>query len=842
MSAENSFYTDVSRIGNYLMVRGYENGRAFSNKVKFKPTLYVPTNETDGDKKSLLTRKLLKPMSFETMHDAKEFIERYRDVTGFEICGSTNYATQYIQQRWPNKIKYDPSLVNVFQFDIEVDISEGYANIDTADKEITSISVKSTKSKYYFLFGRKDYDKSITETGIDPALIQFAKFDSELEMLQAFIKFWKHDYPEIITGWNCVPLGQSVWGANSITSIEAAPNDLFQSKLVNSSPISQKEKYAIKLASGHTVYSSKDHKYFVRRCEGENYTKLSLGHKSKCEDVVITAEDMIGEDKTMFLPLPVRKNKNPDNEKYTNSQLYMAGFVYTDGSLKDRHNPLQGYSVYQKNREFMDGLKEDHSIEGSICGNESKGHQMYVNPKLLGDAHDLIYDGSTKRLNLFELSTLSEPQFYHFLSGLLDGDGMVSSIGRIGYCDFNGGIPILVELAQWNGLFSLQSENRMSFVDLDKSKLHTRHERFGKANCEYISRDNSQKAKYTKFKRIGDVYYVRVVDVEPTGEVVDMMDIETSDHSFVSMGVKVHNCEFFDIQYIVTRIIRLFGEAKARELSPWNKIRQKSVRGSFGKDNSTYEISGMTVVDYMDVFKKFGHKYGTQASYKLDHVAHTVLGEKKLSYDEYGDLSTLYEKNPQKYLDYSLKDTYLIQRFEDETAMMALVMTIAYQGGGSYSDALGTTGIWEATLYRKLMSQGTVPPVKSGPGDKALELVGGHVKEPVPGFYRFVMSFDLSSLYPHLMMQYNMSPETLVTDDRKIVNQDMVLDGSYRNDDPRYSVCANGVMFSNAERGVIPEIIDEYYSNRKIVKNEMLKVESEIERVKAEIERRSIAA
>jgi hypothetical protein len=819
MSSENSFYTSVDRIGNNLMVRGYENGRAFSHKVKYRPTLYVPTNE-ETDKISLLTRKYLKPMRFDSMTDAKAFVERYQDVVGFEVCGNTNYAAAYIQERWPGTINYDPSLVNIFQFDIEVDISEGYADVQTADKEITSISVKSSKSDNYFLFGRKDYDKNLTETGIPVENIHYLKFDSEQEMLLAFVKFWKREYPEIITGWNCIPVDQSVWTEDKIIPIrEVVGGQVLHGSTVRAvSPVSQKEKYEIKLASGNTINSSKDHRFFVRKCDGESYTNLTMGTKSKCEDVVITAGDMADEQQTMFLPFPVRENTNEDNAKYTNHQLYMAGLVYTDGSVK-----------------------EVEGIDGTIYGNDAKGHGLHLNPAVLGDAHGLIYDGNAKRLDLTELSTLSEDQFYHFLSGLLDGDGMVSSMGRIGYCDFIGGVSILAELAQWNGLFTLQSETRLSFVNLDVDKLHTRHDRFAKAKCEYISRDSSHKANLTKFKEIDGVYYVRVTGVHPTGEVVDMMDIETSDHSFVSKGVKVHNCEFFDVQYVVTRIIRLLGEAKARELSPWGKIRQKTVKGSFGKEQYTYEITGMAVVDYMDVFKKFGHKYGTQASYKLDHVAHTVLGEKKLDYSEYGDLTTLYEKNPQKYLDYNIKDTYLIQRFEEKTAMMALVMTIAYQGGGGYGDALGTTGIWECTLFRKLMSQGMVPPVKGSPGMKSDDLVGGYVKEPVPGMYKFVMSFDLSSLYPHLMMQYNMSPETLVTDDRKMVNQEMVLNGGYRNDDKSVSVCANGVMFRNDIRGVIPEIIDEYYGERKAVKKRMLAVESEIERIKAEKARRRAA-
>jgi DNA polymerase elongation subunit (family B) len=240
----------------------------------------------------------------------------------------------------------------------------------------------------------------------------------------------------------------------------------------------------------------------------------------------------------------------------------------------------------------------------------------------------------------------------------------------------------------------------------------------------------------------------------------------------------------------------------------------------------------------MDVFKKFGYKYGTQESYKLDHIAHTILGMKKLDYSEYGSLSELYKQNPQLYLDYNLRDTQIIQLFEEETALLSLVLTVAYGGGVNYGEAFGTVGIWESTLYRKLINKKLVPPVKTGPGDALGELVGGYVKDPTTGLKEWIVSFDLNSLYPHLMLQYNMSPETYLQDQREYVTQELVLDGDYQNTNKDYSVCANGVCFTNKKLGVIPEIIDEYYANRKKIKNEMLKVESDVELIKEEINRR----
>lgn len=490
-----NFYTSVDRLGNNILWRGYENGKKFARKVKFGPTLYLPTKQPTKYV-SLIGDHPIAPRKFDSMSDAKEFIERYKDVSGFEVFGNVNFSAQFIQEQYPKHIDFDASLINIFAYDIEIDISTGYANVDEADKPITSIACKSSKSDTYHLLGLKDYDKNKTITGIDPDHIQFMKFDTEEALLKRFIQIWENADPDVITGWNV---------------------------------------------------------------------------------------------------------------------------------------------------------------------------------------------------------------------------------------------------------------------------------------------------------------------------------------------------EFFDVAYTFNRIIRLFGEETAKRLSPWRSFRKKTVE-VFGKQQSTYVIAGVAVIDYMDAFKKFGYKYGTQQSYKLDHIAHTVLGEKKLSYAEYGNLSTLYEKNPQLYLDYNLKDTHLIQRLEDQTGLLSLVFTVAYKGGVNYNEAFGTVGIWDTTIYRALMNKNIVPKVKGSPPSERIGLQGGFVKDPQVGMHKWVVSFDLNSLYPHLMLQYNMSPETYMPDHREPVSQDMVLEGRYRND-TEYSVCANGVCFRKDKKGIISEIIEGYYAERAEIKKQMLHAEDLLQRAKTEAEK-----
>ena len=493
------FYTNVERLGNTILHRGYENGRRFSKKVQFEPVLYIPTKEEDTEFKSFIGNHPVKPKQFDTMSEAKDFVERYKDVSGFQVYGNTNFVHQFIQKEYPGDIQFDMSQINIFNFDIEVDIEESFPDMEVCDKEITAIAIKSSKSDTYHLLGLKDYDKTKTISGIDPENIQFMVFDSERDLLRRFIQIWTNDFPDIVTGWNV---------------------------------------------------------------------------------------------------------------------------------------------------------------------------------------------------------------------------------------------------------------------------------------------------------------------------------------------------EFFDIYYIVSRIIRVLGEERAKELSPWRRIR-KNTTEIFNRPQSSYKISGVPVIDYMDAFKKFGYKYGTQESYKLDHIAHVVLGMNKLDYSEYGSLSELYKQNPQLYLDYCLRDTQIIQLLEDETSLLALVLTIAYDGGVNYVDAFGTVGIWESIINRHLMEKRLVSGIKSGPGESA-SLLGGHVKDPVPGLYKWVATVDLASLYPHLIMQFNMSPETYLPDEKMCVSQGSILSNEFKSTDKSISVAPNGSCFRNDTIGVIPEIIQTEYENRSKIKKEMLSVEQEIQYEKDPTRKKSL--
>lgn len=220
------------------------------------------------------------------------------------------------------------------------------------------------------------------------------------------------------------------------------------------------------------------------------------------------------------------------------------------------------------------------------------------------------------------------------------------------------------------------------------------------------------------------------------------------------------NSRMFDTVYLINRIKKLFDDNTAKVISPWNMIKSDTIPIA-GKEHQFYTITGIQQLDYIDLFKKFGYAYGTQESYKLDNIANVVLGEKKLDYSEYGTLTQLYKNDFQKFCDYNIKDTHLVCKLEEKLNLISLCITIAYMARVNFSDAFGSVGMWDSLIYNELRKNNIIVPPKRD-NEKLRQIEGAFVKDPIVGMHDWVVSFDLNSLYPHIMMQYNMSPETVI--------------------------------------------------------------------------------
>ena len=290
------------------------------------------------------------------------------------------------------------------------------------------------------------------------------------------------------------------------------------------------------------------------------------------------------------------------------------------------------------------------------------------------------------------------------------------------------------------------------------------------------------------------------------------------------------NTRFFDIPYLINRCAKILGLNDIKRFSPWGMVDYRKITRR-GKEEDVYDIKGIQTLDYLELFQKFGYTYGPQESYKLDHIAYVVLGEKKLSFEESGSLRNLYKDDFQKYIDYNMKDVQLVDRLEDKLGLITLAMTIAYKGGVNYQDTFGTTAIWESIIYRKLNSQKIVPPAFPPEAHKS-KFAGGYVKDPMVGAHDWVVSFDLNSLYPNIIVQNNMSPETLISQNQ-INSVDHYLNGGLPTKG-NYAVAANGSTYRKDIDGVIPSIIEDYYDERRSIKNMMLATEQQYQKTKDE--------
>jgi DNA polymerase elongation subunit (family B) len=499
-----AFYTCVNRYGSQILYRGYdEGGNRVAKKIRFSPTLYAPSSNSESTEFKALDGTPVEPRVFDTMRDAKKYVEQFGEVENFKVYGNQDYTAQYVYSQFPGEIDFNPDLVRVMSIDIEVYSDDGFPNPDEAAHPVTAIALKLSDDDAFYVWGTKDYSPEQSEFA-DTHRIVYKKCDDEIALLLDFLDFWSSDAhsPDIITGWN---------------------------------------------------------------------TRL------------------------------------------------------------------------------------------------------------------------------------------------------------------------------------------------------------------------------------------------------------------------------FDIPYLVNRISRIMGESMTKKMSPWGIVnyRQISVKG---RSLDAYELYGIQQLDYMDLFVKFGHKYGPQESYSLDHISHVVLGERKLSYEEFSDLQDLYTKDFQKFIDYNIKDTELVTRLDEEAGIINLVLTLAYKGGVNYSDTLGSTRIWDTLIYRYLMNQNiVVPPASEHTHAKAL---GGYVKPTQNGLHEWVCSFDLNSMYPSMIVQWNVSPETMIGGLVPGMNKDRCLDP---NDsevleaiDDKVCMAANGARFRTEKQGMMPEIITELYDERQQIKKVMLDKQQELEELETEMARRGI--
>ena len=325
---------------------------------------------------------------------------------------------------------------------------------------------------------------------------------------------------------------------------------------------------------------------------------------------------------------------------------------------------------------------------------------------------------------------------------------------------------------------------------------------------------------------------------------VDML-YKFIDH-WVSLDMDVvtgWNVEQFDIPYIVNRIKRLMSDTAVERLSPYNQLTRR-VFERFGKEEETYQINGITTLDYLQLYRKFSYKM--VESYRLDNIANIELGEKKLDYSEFDSLHLLYKHDFQKFVDYNIVDVDLVEQLDDKLKMIEQALAIAYDGKSNYVDSFTTVRMWDTIIHNYLIDKKIVVPGKND-STKERQIDGAYVKEPQVGIHKWVVSFDLNSLYPHLIMQYNISPETFrgqvrgFPDVHRVSQGDIELVEQLQLNEKNMNVTGKGTLFSKDERGFLPLLMESMYNDRVKFKNKMIEAKQAYEKSPSRDLEKSIA-
>jgi DNA polymerase elongation subunit (family B) len=298
------------------------------------------------------------------------------------------------------------------------------------------------------------------------------------------------------------------------------------------------------------------------------------------------------------------------------------------------------------------------------------------------------------------------------------------------------------------------------------------------------------------------------------------------------------NVKFFDIPYLVNRITKILGDDDVKKLSPWNYINSRKAVVN-NRELIAYEFTGVSTLDYIELYRWYAPGGKSQESYRLDNISQVELGEGKISYDEFDNLHQLYRLDYQKFIEYNIKDVELIFKLENKLKLIELGLTLAYDTKTNYEDIFAQTRMWDSLIYNYLLDKKIIVPPKVVKS-KTAAFEGAYVKDPQVGMHNYVASFDLNSLYPHLMMQYNISPETLVEphdytpEMRQIISSGVSVDKLLLKEVnlsnmSGVTITPNGQFFSTTKKGFLPQMLEEMYVDRSKFKKMMIQAKKDYE-------------
>jgi len=310
------------------------------------------------------------------------------------------------------------------------------------------------------------------------------------------------------------------------------------------------------------------------------------------------------------------------------------------------------------------------------------------------------------------------------------------------------------------------------------------------------------------------------------------------------------NIKFYDIIYLINRLTKIFGEDVAKKMSPWNYIAPRSTK-FMGRDVPSYSISGVAQLDYLELYRKFAIGGASQENYKLDNICSVELGIKKVDYSEYGSLKRLYKENPQKFMEYNVHDTGLVEALDAKLKLLDLALTLAYNAKVNYEDVFAQVRLWTILIFNELKKDNIIVPPNEE-HKKSYRYEGAYVKDPIIGRHKWLVSYDYASLYPHLIMQYNISPECFVepkdypADIRSWINDvslDALLSGELDTSILQkygFTVTPNKQLFKIDKEGFLAKMMLRMYEGRDSYKSKMKAAKKELEKTTDSEKRKEI--
>lgn len=298
------------------------------------------------------------------------------------------------------------------------------------------------------------------------------------------------------------------------------------------------------------------------------------------------------------------------------------------------------------------------------------------------------------------------------------------------------------------------------------------------------------------------------------------------------------NSEGFDIPYIYERCIMNFGD-RGKKMLGFPGAREpfyKEVEGKFGQKDKVLEIFGRCHIDYMLAFQKF--EMEGRPSYSLEAISDEILPDlSKLEYD--GTLFSLYREDFEHWLRYGIRDSECLDGFEKALGYVRLAVQLSRGSTTHLKNVMGTLKVVECAIINYCHSElNAIVPDSVRVEELEEKFTGAAVLIPRAGLHEFVGAVDINSLYPSAIRTVNISPDTIVgqffgnhnafesinaksTEDiyLRLENGEVEMKSAaewhtYLRD-KNWTVSGYGSVFDQEHRGFLPNILADWYSQRK---------------------------